>query len=211
MSKSIDEISPEVFGPALCRLRQERGLTQEGLAQLLHISAKTVSKWENRRGLPDPSSWALLAEVLKVDLGSLFQGRTEPNYPDVANLRKLKFYACPHCGNIMTGTGDANVSCCGRPLAPLEPQKADDAHGLHLEESDGGYYVTVGQTHPMTKDHYLAFMAYVFNDQLVFTRLYPEQEPTFRLPKLRPTATVYLYCVQDGLFAYRGVSLAPRV
>ena len=109
MSKSIDEISPEVFGPALCRLRQERGLTQEGLAQLLHISAKTVSKWENRRGLPDPSSWALLAEVLKVDLGSLFQGRTEPNYPDVGNLRKLKFYACPHCGNIMTGTGDANV------------------------------------------------------------------------------------------------------
>lgn len=190
MSKSIDEISPEVFGPALCRLRQERGLTQEGLAQLLHISAKTMSK---------------------VDLGSLFQGRTEPNYPDVGNLRKLKFYACPHCGNIMTGTGDANVSCCGRPLAPLEPQKADDAHGLHLEESDGGYYVTVGKTHPMTKDHYLAFMAYVFNDQLVFTRLYPEQEPTFRLPKLRPTATVYLYCVKDGLFAYRGVSLAPRV
>ena len=44
-----------------------------------------------------------------------------------------------------------------------------------------------------------------------FTRLYPEQEPTFRLPKLRPTATVYLYCVKDGLFAYRGVSLAPRV
>lgn len=33
-------------GSLLCRLRKERGMTQRELAEKLHVSDKTISKWE---------------------------------------------------------------------------------------------------------------------------------------------------------------------
>lgn len=43
----------EKVGKLLAELRKERGLTQREVAQRLHISDKTVSKWETGQGLPD--------------------------------------------------------------------------------------------------------------------------------------------------------------
>ena len=41
-------------------------------------------------------------------------------------MKKIKFYACPQCGNVVWSTGEAELSCCGRKLAALEVQKADN-------------------------------------------------------------------------------------
>lgn len=35
------------FGQSLRKLRKDRGLTQEQLAQRLHVTRQTVSYWEN--------------------------------------------------------------------------------------------------------------------------------------------------------------------
>ncbi len=35
------------FGNNICRLREERGLTQEQFAKMLDVTDKAVSKWEN--------------------------------------------------------------------------------------------------------------------------------------------------------------------
>lgn len=41
------------IGENIKRLRRERGLTQETLAERLHISAAAVSKWERGESVPD--------------------------------------------------------------------------------------------------------------------------------------------------------------
>ncbi|MCL2532396.1 MAG: helix-turn-helix domain-containing protein, partial [Oscillospiraceae bacterium] len=41
------------FGESVRRLRLAAGLTQEQLAQRLHVSFQTISKWERNESYPD--------------------------------------------------------------------------------------------------------------------------------------------------------------
>ena len=54
----------EKIGALIAQLRKEKGLTQQELAERLHLSNKTVSKWECGQGAPDASVWDTLADVL---------------------------------------------------------------------------------------------------------------------------------------------------
>jgi len=60
------------MGAVIRRLRKERNLTQEELAELLNVSNKTVSKWESGSGLPDISQLVPLAAVFGVGTDVLF-------------------------------------------------------------------------------------------------------------------------------------------
>lgn len=187
-------------GQLILQLRREKGLTQWQLADTLGISNKTVSKWECGRGAPDVSLWRELSSVLGADLLRLLQGELAPNRPDAGKMGRMRFYVCPRCGNILTSTGKASISCCGRALAPLEAARETGGHRLAAEEMDGEWYVTI--QHPMTKGHYIAFAACVSDDQVWMHRLYPEQSPAFRLAALPRGACLYLYCTRHGLFRY---------
>lgn len=44
------------IGTFLRELRKEKGLTQEQLAEVLHVSGRTVSRWETGTNMPDLSS-----------------------------------------------------------------------------------------------------------------------------------------------------------
>ena len=70
-------------------------------------------------------------------------------------MKRAKFYVCPMCGNILTATGDAEISCCGRRLEPLVSRPADAEHQLHVEVIEDDYYITFA--HEMSKDHFLNF------------------------------------------------------
>ena len=48
-------MNQEKIGKFISELRKERGLTQEQLAEILHVSNKSISKWENSRCMPDLS------------------------------------------------------------------------------------------------------------------------------------------------------------
>ena len=52
-------------------------------------------------------------------------------------MKKLKFYICPDCGNIITATSQADISCCGKKLDATQPQKAEDFQKLKVEAIDG--------------------------------------------------------------------------
>lgn len=114
------------IGHLILQLRKEKNLTQRDIAEQLHISNKTVSKWECGLGCPDVSLWEGLANLLGTDLLSLLQGKLSPNRPDIGKLERLRFYCCPVCGNILTSTGSASVSCCGRQLSALLPPRPRD-------------------------------------------------------------------------------------
>ena len=59
-------------------LRKARGLSQEDLAQRLHITRQTLSKWENGLSVPDAQLLLRLAEILEVSVAQLLEGSSEP-------------------------------------------------------------------------------------------------------------------------------------
>ena len=62
----------ETMGQIIKRLRKERNLTQEELAEQLGVTFQAVSKWENENGMPDISQVVPLATVFNVSTDVLF-------------------------------------------------------------------------------------------------------------------------------------------
>ena len=54
------------IGTNIKKLRKERGITQEDLAQSLGITPNAVSQWERNRTAPDISQLPLLADIFGV-------------------------------------------------------------------------------------------------------------------------------------------------
>ena len=181
-------------------LRERKALTQKQLAEKLCISDKTISKWETGKGLPDISLLEDLARALGVSLTELMTGDLQTNENRSANLRRMGFYVCPVCGNVITAVGKGSFSCCGIPLPVQEAQPEDNAHTITVEPVEDEICVTIA--HPMTKSHYISFIAWVSNDRAELVKLYPEQDITGRFKK-RGHGTVYAYCNRDGLFSRR--------
>lgn len=129
------------IGRLIAGLRREKGLTQQNLADALGVSNKTISKWECGLGCPDLSLWNDLSVILGVDMADLMEGEIRKNRPDTGNIRRVRFYVCPHCGNILFSTSNASLSCCGRRLEPLIPT-AENAPAVQAREIDLSTYIT---------------------------------------------------------------------
>lgn len=54
--------------------RNELKLTQEEVAEKIHVSRQTISNWENGRNLPDLSSLILISDIYDVSLDELIKG-----------------------------------------------------------------------------------------------------------------------------------------
>ena len=167
----------EKTGILIRRLRRERNMTQKQVADALHVSDRAVSKWE--RGC---------------DLNQ--------NDTDGGNMKRIKLYRCASCGNILTSTSDAELSCCGRLLEPLEVQSAAGEHVLSVEEIEDEYYVQLD--HPMEKGHHIAFVACATDERIVLVRMYPEQGAQARFPRM-PRSTWYACCTEHGLFSFQHI------
>ena len=59
------------FGEKLQRLRKEKGMTQEALAEVLFVSRTAVSKWESGRGYPEIGSLKAIARFFGVTVDVL--------------------------------------------------------------------------------------------------------------------------------------------
>ena len=186
-----------VTGAVIRRLRESKTLTQEELADKLFVTSKAVSKWETGQGFPDISLLEPLAKALDISVIELLSGEDVKNSNRSFNMLRGKFYVCPVCGNVIRSTGEAVVSCCGITLPPAEPEEADDDHMIMKEVVEDEYYVTMD--HPMTKDHYISFLAAVTDQGMEFVKLYP-QGPCEARFKIRRLKYLYAYCNRHGLF-----------
>lgn len=183
-------------GMIIRQLRTEHHMTQAQLAEKIHVSDKAVSKWERGSGCPDISLLSALAEVFDTDIRVLLSGEMHRKESEKGNMKKIKFYICSHCGNIITATSEASVTCCGSLLNAQEPREAAESERLHVSEADGEWYVT--SEHPMTKTHYISFVAYV-NDRLVtICKQYPEWNLQATFP-LTYSGRFVWYCTECGL------------
>ena len=182
-------------GGLIRALRTQKGLTQKALAEAIGVGDKAVSKWERGLGCPDVSLLPELSRVLGVGLETLLSGSLDANDQERGNMKKLNFYVCPDCGNLITAATEVGVSCCGRTLLPLEPQKSEEP--LSVEKIDDSWVVS--SPHPMTKDHYVSFVALLTGDTLFLRRLYPEWDLQTRIPAFGHGILLW-YCTQHGLF-----------
>ena len=185
-----------ITGSVIRKIRESKKMTQEELAEKIYVSSKAVSKWENGQGFPDISLIEPLSKALDISVIELLSGEHIQNQNRASNMFKSKFYVCPICANIIQSVGEAVISCCGITLPPLEAEMPDTAHPIRLETVEDEYYITVD--HPMTKEHYISFMAAVSDQGIQFVRLYPQgnAEARFKISRM----DIYAYCNRHGLF-----------
>lgn len=186
-----------VTGKIIKELREKKKLTQKELAEEINVSDKTVSKWETGKGLPDVSIIEELAKALGTSITELLTGELKENENQSGNIKKMHFYVCPICGNIVTAVGQGAFSCCGVTLLGQEPEKCDEEHLICVENIDNEYHVTIN--HPMDKKHYVSFIAYVTSESFEVVKLYPEQEISVRFRK-KGHGMLYAYCNRHGMF-----------
>lgn len=168
-----------ITGSTIKTLREKNGMTQARLGEILGVTDKAVSKWETAKGLPDITLIEPLAKALGVSVPELLSGEQISNKNISANVLRSKFYVCPICGNIIRAMGDAMICCCGIPLPPLEAEEPDDDHRITIENVEDEHFITVH--HPMTKTHFISFVAFLTTDRVRFVKLYPEGNAETRL------------------------------
>ena len=82
------------FTQNLRRARKAAGLTQQQLADRLHVTRQSVSSWELGRTEPDLQTLTELAEVFETDAGSLLGEAGRPAYPRLQKRFVTGFAVC---------------------------------------------------------------------------------------------------------------------
>ena len=67
-----------MLGDNIKAFRKQKGMTQEELAERLHVVRQTVSKWEKNLSVPDAAALQELADALDVTVTQLLGGEPEP-------------------------------------------------------------------------------------------------------------------------------------
>lgn len=186
-----------ITGAVIKQLREKQNITQLQLADKLGVSDKAVSKWETGRGYPDVTLLQPIADALSVSVAELLSGEAVVNENVSANMLKSKFYVCLICSNVIHSMGEAVVSCHGIALKPIDAEKSNDKHIVSIEKVEDEYFVQID--HPMTKQHYISFIAAVSCDSMQIKKLYSESSAQARF-KINGVKRIYYYCNRDGLF-----------
>lgn len=185
------------IGQLIYKLRKEKHLTQLQLADQMGISDKAISKWERGLGCPDVSLLPDLSKIFNVDLEKLLSGELDTNEVLGGDMKKMTFYICPTCGNMITSMTDTAVSCCGKKLSAIQPQKATEDEKLSVEIIEDDFFIT--SKHQMTREHYIAFVALLTGDSIMLRKQYPEWGLQVRIPIFAHGKLLW-YCTQHGLF-----------
>ena len=122
-------------------------------------------------------------------------------------MKNVKFYVCPHCGNIVEMVHDAGVNpvCCGQKMKELIPGSVDASAEKHVpavKVADGIVEVNVGSVdHPMVDVHWIEWVELVSDKGIQRKYLNPGEAPNvkFILGGEKPLA-VYAYCNLHGLW-----------
>lgn len=79
------------IGKFIAQKRKEKNLTQIQLAEILGVSNKTVSKWENGNCMPDYSVIKPLCKELGITVSELLDGEEKENTPENAEDMRILF------------------------------------------------------------------------------------------------------------------------
>ena len=82
------------IGAFLRELRKEKNLTQEQLAEVFNVSARTVSRWKTGSNMPDISILVEIADYYQLDVREILNGERAAELPqDGSALKGVAEYA----------------------------------------------------------------------------------------------------------------------
>lgn len=105
-------MDPKRIGKFLKQLRNERGITQEQLAEVLGVSGRTISRWETGNNLPDLSILVQISEYYDVEIKEILNGERKSENMDnglketllkVADYNELEKQKAAEVGNMSFG------------------------------------------------------------------------------------------------------------
>lgn len=70
-----------LFADALKKLRKDKGLSQQALAEKMYVTNATVSRWESGHRLPDAAMISRLSEILGTDVNELLSAAAQSDEP----------------------------------------------------------------------------------------------------------------------------------
>ncbi len=77
--------TPETLGARIARLRKEKKMTQDEIAERLNVSPQAVSKWENDQSCPDILLLTEIADLFGITTDVLLRGESARE-PDIKIL-----------------------------------------------------------------------------------------------------------------------------
>lgn len=83
------------LGNQIKHYRNEKGLSQEELAERVYVTRQTISNWENNKNYPDINSIVLLSEIFEISIDNLIKGDLEKMKKEINSeeVKKLNFYS----------------------------------------------------------------------------------------------------------------------
>ena len=115
-------VNPKEIGAFLKQLRNEKGITQERLAEILGVSGRTVSRWETGANLPDLSILVEISEYYDVEIKEILNGERKSENMDnelketllkVADYNELEKQRAAKAGNLSLIIGETVILFAG--------------------------------------------------------------------------------------------------
>ena len=82
------------IGSFLKELRKEKGITQEQLAEVLHVSGRTVSRWETGSNMPDISILIDIADYYDISIPEIINGERKS---EIMNKEEKEIFWFSRC------------------------------------------------------------------------------------------------------------------
>lgn len=79
-----------IFSEQLKKLRAQKQLSQDNLAEKLYISRQAISKWENGDATPDLDNLIKLAEIFDISLDELILGKVTSKDTERVLVREVE-------------------------------------------------------------------------------------------------------------------------
>lgn len=76
------------IGEKIKLLRNEKGITQEALAESLNVSRSAIAKWETNSGVPEVSNLKIISKIFGISVDELIDDKKEIKKP---RLRSIKY------------------------------------------------------------------------------------------------------------------------
>lgn len=120
----------------------------------------------------------------------------------------MKFYICPHCGNIINHFRDSGVRvvCCGTEMQELVPGTSDGATEKHVPvvkvEGNKATVTVSSVEHPMVEAHFINWIVLETMHGFQKKELKPGEKPEaeFLLAEGDTAVAAYEYCNLHGLW-----------
>ena len=115
-----------IFADILKKMRNDKELSQQQLAEKMYVTKPTISRWESGVRLPDAAMIARLAEVLGVDINVLINAAIQiderPNVIMVDDNKVILTGGMPIIEEVIP---NANVTGCTKPSEAVEYAKTN--------------------------------------------------------------------------------------